>query len=1273
MLTAALAEVPGRISYQGTLTDAYGVALDTTVAMTFSIYSDSTGLTSVWGEVQPAVEVNDGIFNVLLGSVNPISESVFPGSRRWLGIQVSSDPEMSPLQELASVGHAFHAAAADTAKYALGAPMAESYWSVTDSVLYTNLPWGLAKGGADNVLYGLGAYRHVNLGIACTTGTMGLNRNGCTVGGGWGNHATDSYATVSGGLYNVVNAGYGVVAGGYDNTVSGTQGFVGGGWTNIASGAYTTVSGGYANVASGERAVVAGGHRNVVLGDRSAILGGWADTIAVGADYSYLFGVDSKLTQDSTFAVDMPHILFGDEATGYEIPTSDGTSGQIMVTDGSGQVSWSDLADDNDWVRGTPDSVLFTAHKLGIARGGSDNVLNGTNIFTHVNLGIACTTGTAGLNRLGCTVGGGWGNHAYESYATVAGGLYNISYGAYAAIAGGYDNTASGTESVVGGGGNNIASGAFTTVGGGYYNVASGERAVVAGGHRNVVLGDRSAILGGSADTIAVGADYSYLFGVDSKLTQDSTFAVDMPHILFGDEATGYEMPTSDGSSGQIMVTDGGGQVSWSDVADDNDWVRGTPDSVLFTANKLGIARGGSDNVLHGANVFSHVNLGIACTTGIPGLNRTGCTLGGGWGNHAYEDYVTVAGGYKNTGSGAYAAIAGGYNNTVSGIAGAVGGGETNAASGNYASVGGGYQNVASGPLSVVSGGWGNIASNYCAAVGGGYHNTASQEGAIVTGGYVNTASGYYAFVGGGYGNHAIGDYSAILGGAADTITATADYSYLFGLNSKLTQDSTFAVDMPHILFGDEATGYEMPPSDGTNGQVMVTDGLGQVSWGDVVADNDWVRGTPDSVLFTANYLGIARGSVSNQLYGTYVYTHNNLGVACTTGSAGQNYFSCTVSGGVYNVAGNEYAVVAGGRSNRAGGNDATVSGGRDNTASDGGATVAGGVDNTASSYFTAVGGGAYNTASGNSAIVAGGVDNTAGGTYAFVGGGYGNSASNSYSTVNGGRNNTATEGSATVAGGYYNASSGLYSTVSGGYFNAAGGSYATVAGGYRDTSAAAYSFTAGSLSQVDAAYVNSAAFNGQTATAMSQTRVGALSKVSGTFTIDHPLDPMNKILNHYFVESPEMVLIYRGAAVLDANGRAAVSLPDYFDALNENPMVQLTGVGTFEVFVAEEVRGNGFVIGGKPGAKVYWTVTGGRKDPSAEITEILMPVEQPKEGSLVGRSLDDDFLATTMMQLQRMGQGGRFSFRTQQGRARYEEFMQGIEASESLGAEPRD
>lgn len=52
----------------------------------------------------------------------------------------------------------------------------------------------------------------------------------------------------------------------------------------------------------------------------------------------------------------------------------------------------------------------------------------------------------------------------------------------------------------------------------------------------------------------------------------------------------------------------------------------------------------------------------------------------------------------------------------------------------------------------------------------------------------------------------------------------------------------------------------------------------------------------------------------------------------------------------------------------------------------------------------------------------------------------------------------------------------------------------------------------------------------------------GAVAKGSGTFLIDHPLDPFNRNLRHGFVEAPRYDLIYRGTVQL-VNGRAMVDI----------------------------------------------------------------------------------------------------------------------------------
>jgi len=109
MPTTSSAQVPQMINYQGKLTNASGAPVNDTVQMVFTIYSDSGGTTSKWSETQTAVIVEKGVFNVLLGSVNPIPDSVFDGSIRYLGVKVGADPEITPRKPMVSVPYAYRA------------------------------------------------------------------------------------------------------------------------------------------------------------------------------------------------------------------------------------------------------------------------------------------------------------------------------------------------------------------------------------------------------------------------------------------------------------------------------------------------------------------------------------------------------------------------------------------------------------------------------------------------------------------------------------------------------------------------------------------------------------------------------------------------------------------------------------------------------------------------------------------------------------------------------------------------------------------------------------------------------------------------------------------------------------------------------------------------------------------------------------------------------------------------------------------------------------
>jgi hypothetical protein len=128
--------------------------------------------------------------------------------------------------------------------------------------------------------------------------------------------------------------------------------------------------------------------------------------------------------------------------------------------------------------------------------------------------------------------------------------------------------------------------------------------------------------------------------------------------------------------------------------------------------------------------------------------------------------------------------------------------------------------------------------------------------------------------------------------------------------------------------------------------------------------------------------------------------------------------------------------------------------------------------------------------------------------------------------------------------------------------------------------------------------------------------RVNGNFTVTGTksFKIDHPLDPANKYLVHFCVESDEVLNIYNGNVVLDANGEAWVELPAYFEALNKDFRYQLTAIGVPgpNLYIAQEISGNRFKIaGGSPGMKVSWQVTGIRNDPYLKAHPAQVEVEK--------------------------------------------------------------
>lgn len=128
-------------------------------------------------------------------------------------------------------------------------------------------------------------------------------------------------------------------------------------------------------------------------------------------------------------------------------------------------------------------------------------------------------------------------------------------------------------------------------------------------------------------------------------------------------------------------------------------------------------------------------------------------------------------------------------------------------------------------------------------------------------------------------------------------------------------------------------------------------------------------------------------------------------------------------------------------------------------------------------------------------------------------------------------------------------------------------------------------------------------------------TVTGTLSKGSGSFLIDHPLDPENKTLRHNFVESPENLCLYRGKVTIGTSGKKLVKLPDYFGALTkaEEATVILTPIGPKASPVSYEWKKDfsGFTIFSSGETVVSYLVMADRDDPA--IQHLGRPVEEDK------------------------------------------------------------
>jgi len=531
--------------------------------------------------------------------------------------------------------------------------------------------------------------------------------------------------------------------------------------------------------------------------------------------------------------------------------------------------------------------------------------------------------------------------------------------------------------------------------------------------------------------------------------------------------------------------------------------------------------------------------------------------------------------GYEGATTGQVYGVSGGTNSTTEGAAGV-----------------NGYEGATTGH---VYGVFGSANSSTTNAMGVGGYEGATKGQVYAVDGYTVSTGPFAAGVG-GFEGATTGQVFGVAGGASSTTNGSA------GVNGN----------------ENAATGVVYGVSGGTNStttNAAGVNGYAGAANGQVYGVNGNTNSTGPFAAAVNGYEGAATGQVFGVSGGTNSPTNFAAGVSgfegakagtvfgvtggtssTTNGAAGVNGNEAATTGQVYGVSGSTISTSNGaagvnGIANGTTGATYGVLGGTNSTT--GGAAGVNGYAGGATGATTGVSGTTNSSSAG-----ANGVYGQATATTGVTFGVQGVSFSSSGVGVQGSSPNNAIAGFNQTCG-----SSGctIHAGIAGRFVTATGGTLLQGLSG-------------ASLSALTQVFSVDASGNGSFSGNLNVT--GKLTKGSGSFKIDHPLDPANKYLSHSFVESPDMMNVYNGNITTDRHGLATVTLPNYFEALNQDFRYQLTVIGKFaQAIVARKIAANRFVIRtNKPNVEVSWQVTGIRQDAYAKAYRIPVEEEKPPQ-----------------------------------------------------------
>jgi recombinational DNA repair protein RecR len=353
-------------------------------------------------------------------------------------------------------------------------------------------------------------------------------------------------------------------------------------------------------------------------------------------------------------------------------------------------------------------------------------------------------------------------------------------------------------------GGKNSTDESFTVVVGGWGNSATYSYGVVVGGSDNIASGQYSGILSGRGNKAkSFGETVLGLWNTDYTPNQNNQYdAADRLFVIGNGTA-------DDARSDALVMLKNGNTTMNGELTINNgtntDYAlptdRGTSGQVLGTSGDGGTAW---------TTVDTHSHSGTGLNSFLSGKNTYESEEDGTYENTVSGDYASIIGGMKNDITSNYGFIGGGQGNTVSGNGGVVLGGSSNLASGYSSIVAGGGVNKAKGSYSFVAG-TRNSAESYGESVFG-YNSTTYTPTSPTA---ANATDRLFVIGNGSLGNPS--DALVMLKNGNTT------------LNGQLTVNNGQAAD---------GNGYKLPINQGTDGQVLGTDGAGGTSWSDVPASD---------------------------------------------------------------------------------------------------------------------------------------------------------------------------------------------------------------------------------------------------------------------------------------------------------------------------------------------------------------------------------------------------------------------------------------------------